>query len=202
MVLPEGTKKEQKMYYLIWKNAIQSCMSPAKYLSITASITGFQGTSFTYSCENLQFAGWKQLDLTEEKETEMNKPYHYLQSIVSQSIIPYKKIVSRISASHTVPHYTEARLVQLLEEKGIGRPSTFASLLDKIQSRGYATKQNIPGETQLCEEYELEGTTLSKVVTERTFGEEKSKLLLQPLGQVVIEFLQKYFQPLFQYEYT
>lgn len=198
-VLPEGTKKEQKMYHLIWKNAIQSCMSSAKYSSITASISGFQGTSFTYTCEQLQFAGWKQLELPTTSEDV--HPYHHLQSIVPNSIIPYKKIVSRISATHAVPHYTEARLVQLLEEKGIGRPSTFASLLDKIQSRGYATKQNIPGETQLCEEYELE-TTLVKVVTERTFGEEKSKLVLQPLGQVVIEFLQKYFQPLFQYDYT
>jgi DNA topoisomerase-1 len=90
----------------------------------------------------------------------------------------------------------------LLEEKGIGRPSTFASLLDKIQDRGYATKQNIPGQMQVCEEWELEGGVLSTTTTERTFGEEKGKLVLQPLGQVVIEFLQKYFQELFQYDYT
>ena len=195
------------MYHLIWRNAIQSCMAPAIYSSITANITAFQGATFSYTCEHLQFAGWKQVSLKEgeeedKEETEKNKPFHYLQTIVPHSIVPYKKIVSRITATHTVPHYTEARLVQLLEEKGIGRPSTFASLLDKIQTRGYATKQNIPGQIQVCEEMELEGTVLSTTTTERTFGEEKGKLVLQPLGQVVIEFLQKYFQSLFHYDYT
>ena len=42
-------------------------------------------------------------------------------------------------------HFTEAKLVQLLEEKGIGRPSTFSSLIDKIQERNYVKKDNVEG---------------------------------------------------------
>ena len=49
-------------------------------------------------------------------------------------------------------HYTEAKLVQILEAKGIGRPSTFSSLVDKIQDRGYVIKTNVPGETYVCED--------------------------------------------------
>ena len=45
-------------------------------------------------------------------------------------------------------HYTEAKLVQLLEQNGIGRPSTFSSLVDKIQERNYVKKDNVKGKTE------------------------------------------------------
>ena len=47
-------------------------------------------------------------------------------------------------------HYSEAKLVQILEEKGIGRPSTFSSLIDKIQTRKYVLKQNVKGKKINC----------------------------------------------------
>jgi hypothetical protein len=61
------------------------------------------------------------------------------------SIISYKKICSKLTLKGIKQHYTEAKLVQLLEEKGIGRPSTFSSLVDKIQERGYVKKEDIKG---------------------------------------------------------
>ena len=54
--------------------------------------------------------------------------------------VDYNKIISKITVKDTKSHYTEAKLVQLLEEQGIGRPSTFSSLIDKIQTRGYVKK--------------------------------------------------------------
>ena len=47
-------------------------------------------------------------------------------------------------------------MVQLLEEKGIGRPSTFSSLVDKIQERGYVKKEDVKGNELICKDYELE----------------------------------------------
>ena len=52
-------------------------------------------------------------------------------------------MTSKVSIKGSKSHYTEARLVQLLEEKGIGRPSTFSSLVDKIQERGYVKKEDL-----------------------------------------------------------
>ena len=99
-------------------------------------------------------------------------------------------------------HYTEARLVQLLEEKGIGRPSTFASLVDKIQERKYVEKQNIVGKEIECSDYFLSDNVISETVSKREFGNEKNKLVIQPLGIIVIEFLISNFDLFFNYSYT
>jgi DNA topoisomerase-1 len=119
-----------------------------------------------------------------------------------ESIIPYKKITSELFLSNTKQHYTEARLVQLLEEKGIGRPSTFSSIVDKIQQREYVKKQDIIGVSLECKDYELENNTVCEKISTREFGNEKSKLVIQPLGIIVIEFLEEKFGELFQYDYT
>ena len=93
-------------------------------------------------------------------------------------------------------------LVQLLEEKGIGRPSTYSFLVDKIQERGYVVKQNISGYSVNCMDYMLEGDELTKTNSTREFGNEKNKLVIQPLGILVIEFLINNFNTLFDYDYT
>ena len=99
-------------------------------------------------------------------------------------------------------HLGEAKLVQLMEQKGIGRPSTFASLIDKIQERGYVKLQNVKGIILKCTDYELEGDELSEIEVDREFGNEKNKLVIQPTGILVLEFLLDHFDALFQYDYT
>mgnify|MGYP003338361382 CR=1 FL=1 len=99
-------------------------------------------------------------------------------------------------------HYTEAKLVQLLEQRGIGRPSTFSSLIDKIQERNYVKRTNIEGKTVRCVDIELENKTLQKIPIEREFGNEKNKLIIQPMGILVLEFLTRNFDKLFDYDYT
>jgi DNA topoisomerase-1 len=99
-------------------------------------------------------------------------------------------------------HYTEARLVQLLEERGIGRPSTFSSLVDKIQERGYVNKQNVEGRKVSCKDFELTDDNIYEVEQTREFGGEKNKLVIQSLGILVMEFLDAHFFDLLNYDYT
>ena len=117
-------------------------------------------------------------------------------------MIHYKKITSKVTLTNIKSHYTEARLVQLLEENGIGRPSTFASLVDKIQERKYVEKQNITGKEIESIDYCLQDNDISELVSSREFGNEKNKLVIQPLGIIVIEFLLEKFDMFFNYEYT
>ena len=191
--------KEKKMYKLIWNNTLESCMSSASFYSITASISSIENTKFTFISELIDFPGWK---IVTKKYSTENKEYCYLQKMKQNSVVSYKKICSKLTLKGTKQHYTEARLVQLLEEKGIGRPSTFSSLIDKIQERGYVKKQDVKGKEIICKDYELENNEIFEIETKREFGNEKNKLVIQPLGTIVMEFILKHFNDLFNYSYT
>jgi DNA topoisomerase-1 len=198
--LPEDLDgKQRRMYKLIWTNTLESCMVPASYFSVTATISAPSNMKYIYSSELIDFPGWK---IVEHKFSRENKDYQYLQTIKKDASIPYKKITSKVAIKGTKMHYTEAKLVQLLEEKGIGRPSTFSSLIDKIQERGYVKKEDIKGKEILCKDFELEDGEICEIEVRREFGNEKSKLVIQPLGIIVMEFLDKHFNSLFNYQYT
>ncbi len=202
--LPETLdSKEKRMYKLIWEHTLESCMAPAIFFSITASISAFQDTKFTYTSELIDFPGWKIVSKKYANEIKPeNKEYQYLQQIKQNTEIPYKKMTAKVTIKGSKQHYTEARLVQLLEEKGIGRPSTFSSLVDKIQERGYVKKDDVKGKELVCKDYELSNGEIFEIENKREFGNEKGKLVIQPLGTIVMEFIDKHFSDLFNYSYT
>ena len=174
-------------------------MAPAKYYSVTASLTSPRENSlYKHSEEQVNFPGWKVVGGYEET----NVLYSYLQTIKKGSILNYCKITSKVTLKELKTHYTEAKLVQLLEKKGIGRPSTFSALIDKIQERDYVKKEHIKGKKIKCVDFELEGDELGEIETERVFGNEKNKLVIKPLGVLVLEFLIDKYDALFNYEYT
>ena len=203
--LPESLgAREKRMYKLIWTNTMESCMSDAIYSSVTATISGFQNTKYTKTSELQTFAGFKAVadSKASSKVTSEGNDYQYLQTIDQTKPIQYKKVISRQTIKNAKSHYTEARLVQLLEDKGIGRPSTFAMLVDKIQERGYVKKIDIEGREIVCKDYELSDGEIFEVQTERTVGQERGKLILQPIGVIVSEFLDRRFADIFNYDYT
>ena len=192
------TAKEAKLYYLIWRNTVESCMAPAKYLSITAKITAPEKHLYKHSEEQVVFPGWKAVAGYEET----NNIYHTLLKIKKNTLVEYEEIISKVTLKDLKKNYTEARLVQMLEKKGIGRPSTFSSLISKIQDRNYVKKQNVEGKKIKCVDFKLVGDELEENESERVFGNEKNKLVITPIGIMVYEFLGKHFDDLFNYDYT
>ena len=196
------TAREQKLYKLIWTNAVESCMSNATCSSLTATITAPTTETikneYRFTAELVEFPGWK---IVEGYEKE-NPHYQYLQNIKKNSILQYNKIKATSTMIELKSHYTEAGLIKLLEECGIGRPSTFSSLIDKIQKRGYVMKEDVKGKKIKCVDFELLPDELQELQIEREFGGEKNKLVLQPLGKIVIDFLVTHFNSLFEYDFT
>jgi DNA topoisomerase-1 len=188
--------QEKKLYRFIWKNAVQSCMSDAKLNVLETKITAPQELNYKRTDEQINFPGWKVLD---PKPDDAN--FTFLQ-FLKPSTLPYKKIKSVQTLKQTTSHIGEAKLVNLLEKKGIGRPSTFSSLISKIQERNYVKKENVEGKEIKCIDYELSDDTLEEIETTRKVGSEKNKLVLQQLGKIVIEFLLKHYDDLFSYDYT
>ena len=123
--------------------------------------------------------------------------------IKPETEIKPKKIEGKMTLIELKSHYSEAHLVQLLEENGIGRPSTFASLIDKLQERLYVEKQTIQGKEIECKDFCLDNTgQITCQTNKRVFGNEHNKLVITPLGIIIIEFLIKHFDSFFNYEYT
>jgi DNA topoisomerase-1 len=193
------SSKEKHLYNLIWVNTLESCMSKAKFYSITAKIESYDETVFTYTSEIVDFPGWM---IVTKKYSSDNKEYHYLMTMKKNSIISFKKIIANVSVKNIKSHYTEAKLVQILEEYGIGRPSTFSGIVDKIQEREYVKKEDVKGIKVFCKDYILEDDEIEEIETSREFGNEKNKLVIQPIGILVIDFLNKHFNTLFEYNYT
>jgi DNA topoisomerase-1 len=192
--------KTIRLYNLIWKRTLESCMPSAQYNSVSAKIPTPLETEFVYKTEQPIFLGWQIIEPTKNDNNDNN--YQYITSLKQNITMNPKKIDSKFTMNDLKSHYTEARLVQLLEEKGIGRPSTFASLIDKIQERKYVEKKNITGKEIECSDYSLVENTISETITKREFGNEKNKLVIQPLGVIVIEFLISKFDSFFNYDYT
>lgn len=194
--LPEIEPKAKKLYELIRRRTLESCMSNAVYSVINAQITAYSNNIFKHKSEQSIFQGWK--IVSNKKE---DNQYNYLLSLKSDKL-NYNKITATVNIKQLKSHYTEARLVQILEEKGIGRPSTFSTLIDKIQQRGYVIKENIKGKLIECTDFLLEGNEITEEIVNREFGNEKQKLVIQPLGIMVIEFLIKHLDNIFNYDYT
>ncbi len=190
------TARHRKLYKLIWNNTLESMMAPAVYKQLVVKITAPEEYIYKYSSEENIFPGWKAVQGVDD-----DKYYAYLDSIKEGEIIP-KKIISKQTLKDLKSHYTEARLVQLLEQKGIGRPSTFSSLIDKIQERGYVNKENVEGKKLEIIDYILENGIINTERGEKEFGNEKNKLVITQVGILVVEFLIKYFNSLFEYDYT
>ena len=188
--------KHRKLYKLIWTNSLESMMAPAKYLQLVVNINAPYDALYKYCAEQNIFLGWKAVNGAEEE-----KYYDYFQNM-KEEVINYKKITCKQTLKELKSHYSEAHLVQLLEQKGIGRPSTFSSLLEKIQERNYVTKQNVDGKKLEIIDYTLIDNAIIQEQGTKEFGNEKNKLVITQTGIFVIEFLIKYFSKLFDYDYT
>ena len=190
------TARHRKLYKLIWNNTLESIMAPAIYKQLVVKISAPQKHIYKYSAEENIFPGWKAIQGVDD-----DKYYTYLQYLKEGDILP-KKIISKQTLKDLKSHYTEAKLVQLLEQKGIGRPSTFSSLIDKIQEREYVKRENVEGKKLEIIDYTLEDGSINIERGEKEFGNEKNKLVITQIGILVIEFLIKYFNSLFEYDYT
>ena len=195
------SNKEIKMYSLIWKNTIQSCMADALYQIILSKITAPFEKEYKFTCENLLFEGWQIINSNKISENKSFQAYHYLPKLHNK-IVNYNNIIAKNIIKDTKLHHTESKLVNELEKRGIGRPSTFSSIVEKIQERGYVKKENIKGMNIECIDFELKDKNITQNSIIREFGNEKNKLVLQDIGKIVIEFLLKSYKSLFEYDYT
>jgi DNA topoisomerase-1 len=133
-----GSNEEQKkLYRLIWERAVSSQMSDAKLLKtkITANIESGSIPDFTANGSRVLFPGWLACD-TDARGEDVELP-----EVVIGEKLDLIDLTSTEKFTQPPSRYTEAGLVKELEARGIGRPSTYASIMRTIEERGYVTKE-------------------------------------------------------------
>jgi DNA topoisomerase-1 len=202
----KNTNAVERVYKMIWQNTIQSCMAPAVFNTLPLEIDAPNDNIYKYTLEIPKFNGF--LDLLDAPVSPFSPELISSMSLRFQSLknktVNYNYIQSVVGFTNRHSRYSEASLISKLEDLGIGRPSTFSMIIDVIQTRKYADKTDIAGITVNCNEYFLraEEKTPSVKTVAKIMGAEHKKMMISPMGMVVIEFLMKYFDTVFSYSYT
>ncbi len=144
-----GSTADQKaLYELIWERAVSSQMADAvlKRTKLLANVTGATETipDFAVNGSRVIFDGWLKVDCRARGEdTEVPKLHE-------GDTLACKKVDVEAKQTQPPSRYSEAGLIKELEKRGIGRPSTYASIMNTITERGYVTKEGrtlIPTDT-------------------------------------------------------
>lgn len=136
--LSVGTTPEQKkLYELIWARAVSSQMADAKLLKtkIIAETTDKTVPAFSANGSRVMFDGWLKAD-PDARGEDVELPL-----VLEGEALKVKDITAQEKQTTPPPRYTEAGLIKELEKRGIGRPSTYASIMRTLEDRGYVEKE-------------------------------------------------------------
>jgi DNA topoisomerase-1 len=111
-------------------------------------------------------------------------------------------LASKESFSRAKPRFTEASLVKEIEQMGIGRPSTFATMITTVQDRNYVVKETREGVQRDYQLIEIEDGVISESIQTETTGAEKNKLFPTNVAYLLVDFLVKNFSNIIGYEFT
>jgi DNA topoisomerase-1 len=140
------TEEQLKLYRLIWQRFIASQMVPAVYDVTTAKIAAVSSKNgktydFRVSGSVLRFDGFlKVYEVAEEKKDDDDEMANRLPNLDNVKRLDLEELIHQQRFTEPPPRFNEASLVKELEERGIGRPSTYASIINTIQDREYVTK--------------------------------------------------------------
>lgn len=186
----------KKLYGLIWRRTLASQMAPAALERTTVTIAASASdVSLIAKGEIVTFDGYLKVYGRSGDDVLLPevKTGDSLDLITAQALE---------SLSRGPARYTEASLVKQLEEMGIGRPSTYASTLTTIQSRGYVERGDVEGEDRQITRFKLENGQVSQAQETISYGKDSNKLVPTDTGQVVTDFLTKHFAEVMDYDFT
>jgi len=133
------SRDEYRLYSLIWNRFVASQMKPAEFdqtiITVTASDYDFEARGQT-----MTFAGYERV-YHESMETEPEEQISKLPPVEAGQTLRLERIEPKQNFTQPPPRFTEAALVKELEERDIGRPSTYATILSIIQNRNYVIKE-------------------------------------------------------------
>lgn len=198
----DGEYQQQRLYELIWKRAVASQMSDAQLERTTVTIDVSKAEqNLVAKGEVLKFDGFLKLYL-ESTDDENVEEDGMLPELATGQMLNLTNMNARERFTHHPARYTEASLVKALEERGIGRPSTYAPTISTVQKRNYVVKEEREGKERTYKFITLEGGHVNAFNRTEITGAEKNKLFPTDIGMLVNDFLVQNFSRIVDYNFT
>ncbi len=131
MIRESLTQDQFRLYDLIWRRFMASQMAAAQYDTVTVDIENGR-YEFRASGSRMTFDGWRKVYNTQTSENEVTIP-----DISQGDVLDCKKLITEQKFTQPPARFTEASLVKEMEDKNIGRPSTYASIITVLITRKY-----------------------------------------------------------------
>lgn len=194
---------DQKLYDLIRRRTLASQMAPAK-LEKTVITIDIERSNSNSQIPNAKFEAKGEVVIFDGflKVYGSKKDDEILPAVKSDDELQLDNANARQVFARPPARYTEGSLVKKLEDLGIGRPSTYATIINTIQIRGYAEKGEGEGTPRDLINLNLKKDQINReIVTEKT-GSDKGKLIPTSSGEVVSDFLTGHFDQIVDYGFT
>lgn len=190
-------EQQNKLYNLIWRRTLASQMAPAvvEKTEVVVESSGSKPVRLVAKGEVLTFDGFIRVYGRSGDDT-------LLPNLKTGDKLILNSAESIEALSRGPARYTEATLVKALEERGIGRPSTYASIISTIQSREYVERTDVEGVQREIRHITLAQGTISDRSETFEYGKDSNKLVPTDRGQVVTDFLVKHFGEVVDYDFT
>lgn len=201
----------EKLYSLIWKRTVASQMEDAKLKIQTINIDILlkdksilpKGCFYSTNYETIIFDGFLILYNTHESDNEKGKV-----DLKEEDNISFDSL--KVSEEYTKPplRYNESSLIKTLEKNGIGRPSTYASIMSKIIERNYVEYKNVEGVNKDSQQFLIDKKSIKtdNIIQESVktivIGRELKKLVPTETGIKVNDFLVNNFEPIMETDFT
>ena len=201
------TPAEQALYKLIYTRALASQMVAAQYdqTVITLAPAAEAADTYTSSTRILTRPGYLAVyqEAEDEDESEDEGSGTLQNPLEEGEALSLLKLEARQTYARPAKRYNEATIVADLEKKGIGRPSTYASILRTLFTRDYLKTGSVAGKKVTAQVLSWNAAgQLSTAQKSETLGADKDKLLPTPIGTRVTEFLEKFFPRIMDYAFT
>ena len=196
-----ANRDEQRLYELIWKRTISSQMAEAESEKTTIEVS-IHGSKYAFVAtgEVVTFDGFTRVYVqsTDEESEErrilpaMSKRER-LKMVGAEAVQTYAKPPFR---------YNDATLVKRMEELGIGRPSTYATIIETIQKVKYVEKGSVAGQKRDTAILTLKNGIVTEKQKSELYGAESQRFLPTDLGYITNDFLVAHFPSILSYDFT
>ena len=196
-----ATKDEQRLYELIWKRTIASQMEEAESEKTTIEVS-IHGSKYAFAAtgEVITFDGFTRVyvqssdeDAEERRILPAMSPRERLRLQGAEAVQTYAKPPYR---------YNEATLVKRMEELGIGRPSTYATIIETIQHVKYVERGSVAGQKRDTSVLTLKNGMVTEKQKTEMYGADAQRLLPTDLGRITNDFLVEHFPSILSYNFT